>query len=833
MKLHPFLKGRYIIRSTGPEDATIAYVGEQPGVTEVRENRPFAGPAGEELTRDCKMAGTARTEVYITNVIKDLSHPLKYYINIPPKATQGVVISEEGKGYIEALAFELEQVRPNVVVCIGAAATFALTSRRGIYKWRGSVLESTLIPNLKCIPTLHPATVIPPKNVFLNRYLIASDLKRAKAESYTPAIRYETRVKMIEPNFYESKQFLLDCIDRGRGGRIIDIDIEVVNEELSCISFSYDPYKGISIPFYGPNGDYFTIDQEAEIMLLIAQIYEDPLIIVSGQNHIFDLTYNLGKYGIRLRGEVHDTMIAQKITYPDFKADLGSITTMHTDIPYYKDEGKKWMKVGGPWKQFWEYSALDSIATAAARPRQLEDLVTQDNMETYDRQRKIIQPLLYMQQRGIKVDVQGMSEERNKTEKVIEETAKKLNQVVGFSLNYNSPKQVGAYFYGQLGIKPYKDRKTGKSTCNEDALKRIAKGTATRKAYPEAKIILDLRGLAKRGSTYLDIGKVDRDGRYRSSYNPVGAKTGRLSSSKTIFGTGGNQQNWPHDLLRFLSFDSGYVGYSIDLSQVENRIVAYVGRIIEMIEAFETGKDVHRLTASLMLGKPYNEISDEDGSSSIGNGRQSERYWGKKTNHELNYDMGYKSFALEYEILEGEAKWLHSQYHSCYPGVRGNYHAEIRSSLFTNRTLTNLMGRKRIFLGDLEGQTSNKTFKEAYAQVPQSTCADIINERGLNYIYYNQDLFAPVELLTQVHDSIVFQIPKSTPLIEHARILRLIKNSLETPLVYHERSFVVPADIAVGKNLCKEEQTEIKAKDFPSTDEELAKRLEEIACPTT
>jgi len=65
-----------------------------------------------------------------------------------------------------------------------------------------------------------------------------------------------------------------------------------------------------------------------------------------------------------------------------------------------------------------------------------------------------------------------------------------------------------------------------------------------------------------------DIGKVDKDGRYRSSYKPVGAETGRLSSGKTIFGTGGNQQNWPHDLLRFFLFDEGYLGYSIDLSQI-------------------------------------------------------------------------------------------------------------------------------------------------------------------------------------------------------------------------------------------------------------------------
>lgn len=829
--MHPFLKSRPIIRPSGPNNALIAIVGEQPGLNEVREGKPFVGAAGQELDRDLKMAGITRAECYLTNLIKDLAHPLKYYINIPSKANQSVVISEEGEGYIDALKWEIEQLKPNIVICVGANSTYALTSRRGVYKWRGSIIESTLIPGLKCIPTLHPATVVPPKNIFLNRYLIASDLRKAKAESFSPEIRYENRIKAIEPTFYEAKGFLLTCLSKGINGSIIDGDIEVVNEELSCISFAYSPHYSMSIPFSGPAGDYFTVDQEAELMLLIAQLYEDSRITLRGQNHIFDANFLLSKYGIMFSGELHDTMIAQKIAYPDFKADLGFITTAHTDVPYYKDDGKKWLKVGGSWEQWWTYSCLDSLITADAGPKQLIELEQQGNTETYNRQRKIVEPLLYMQERGIKVDVEGMKNARAETDKKIEEVSEELNELVGYDLNYNSPKQVMEYFYEQLGIKPYKKRNSKgeyKPTSNDDALKRIAKGTTTRRAYKEAQLILNLRGLVKRGSTYLEIGKVDRDGRYRSAYKPVGAKTGRLASGETIFDTGGNQQNWPHDLLRYLTFDEGYIGYSIDLSQVENRIVAYVGRILEMIEAFETGKDVHRLTASLIFSKPYDEISDEDGSSAIGNGRQSERYWGKKTNHELNYDMGYKSFALEYEILEGEAKWVTGKYHSAYPGVRSNYHQGIRQQLFKDRTLTNLMGRKRLFLGDIEGPGQGKTFKEAYAQIPQSTCADVINERGVEYIYYNPELFGPVELLTQVHDSVVFQIPLSIPWLQHAEMITLIKKSLETPLSYHGREFVVPADVAIGMNLCKEDQKEIKAKDFPTNTQDLADEIQRI-----
>jgi DNA polymerase-1 len=328
---------------------------------------------------------------------------------------------------------------------------------------------------------------------------------------------------------------------------------------------------------------------------------------------------------------------------------------------------------------------------------------------------------------------------------------------------------------------------------------------------------------------------VDDDGRYRSSYKPVGAETGRLSSGETIFGTGGNQQNWPHDLLRFFLFDEGYLGYSFDLSQIENRIVAYVGGVIEQIRAFKEGIDLHRLTAAVILGKPYDQISSVDGSSSLGDCRQSERYWGKKGNHATNYDVGYKTFALKNEMSETDAKFIIEKIHRGYPQIRKGYHVKIQQMLKTNRMVTNLFGRNRLFLGPIIAsypsvpQTAcTATYREAYAHLPQSTCADKINEQGLEYIYYNQDLFKPIELLAQIHDSVVFQIPLSIPWNEHARMLNLIKQSLETPLNWGVTEINTPCDLSIGLNMCKEDMTELKSKDIPSNENQLASKLKEV-----
>jgi len=344
----------------------------------------------------------------------------------------------------------------------------------------------------------------------------------------------------------------------------------------------------------------------------------------------------------------------------------------------------------------------------------------------------------------------------------------------------------------------------------------------SRKGFKEASIILEIRGLGKLESNYLNVKKVDRDGRIRCSYNPVGTRYSRISSSENIFGTGTNMQNWPHEMLKYLLADDGYVGYFPDLNQAENRIAAYIGRVTQLIEAFERGDDVHRLTASLIFGVPYDEVSDEPGSCPISRGRFSQRHWGKKLNHALNYGLRYKGFALRYELPETEAKWLIERLHACYPGVRESYHSMIRDQLARDRTLTNLFGRKTRFFGKWD----DNLFREAYSCIPQGTAGDKINEQGINYIYYNQDDFGPIELLIQIHDSIGFQIPLSFPWLDHARMLKKIKDSLETPLVWRDREFVVPVDLTIGKNLCKEEGVEIKSKDFPSSVEELAKRLE-------
>jgi uracil-DNA glycosylase family 4 len=813
------MQSRTFVPASGSKDARLVIVAEQPGKYELMRRTPFVGPAGELLNECLHVAGIARSECYLTNVIKDLDAPLSAYIHL--RRTDALWLGR-GKYYEQLLREELALTSANVIVAMGNVALSTLCSRVGITSWRGSVLESTLLPGRKIVPTIHPATYTQEKlrknpSAYLNKYLITHDLKRALAESEYPEIRRLDRRIITQPKYAQVMQFLKECKEWCANDHVLAYDIEITHDtqELSCISFALGAQYAMSIPFEGPQGDYFTAEQEAYIMLAIERLMSNPTYVKLAQNGIFDSHFLLRKYGIRTYN-LHDTMIAQKILYPEFRVRLEFSTSMWTDIPYYKADGKLWISGKGTWDKGWIYNALDSLACADMFPKQLKELEEHGNSATYERQRRLVQPLTFMMERGILIDTAGMRQAYEEHEVRIDLLQERLNSVAGRELNYNSPKQLREYFYETKGLSPY--FKDGSPTVDEDALKRISF-----KGFKEAQLILELRRLNKRRSTYLDTSKVDKDGRMRCAYNPVGTKFSRISSSENIFGTGMNLQNVPHDILSYFIADKGYVIYELDKSQIENRIVAYVGNITPMIKAFEANADVHTLTAALIFGKHYNAISREPGSSKLGDGKHSERDFGKIANHALNYALGYRSFAMHYEIPEYQAKYIHGAYHAAYPQLANGYWEYVKQELLRDRTLTNLLGRRVRFLG----QWGEALFKEAYSCIPQGTCGDLVNEYGIEYVYYNDDpRFKYVELLTQIHDSIAFQVPLALPLIEHARILISIKRSLDLPMHFGSHEFVIPTDLIVNTNLNKDTGVEIKGSKFSEDPPTLTKQLE-------
>lgn len=776
----------YAPYAEGSFDAPVVLVGEAPGAQEEAQNRPFVGASGQLLTTLMRTAGLVREQCRLENVFqfRPPNNDIKPFIGLSRKEPQ---LSPQYLMARDKLAIRLEASKANVIVAVGDIALWTLTGMKQITKRRGSILPSSLLPGRKVIPIIHPAAAL---RQYIFSYTIVHDLRLAVKQSAFPDIRLRERNFILSPSYLECLQYIRECVE---SEKIIAVDIEVANNEVSHIALAKSPSDAICIPFVEGFKDYFNPDQEASILKALAVLLEKEDVVKIGQNIVFDSTFLFRRYGIRVN-PVEDTMIGFAILYPDFPKGLDFITAAYCGgEPYYKDEGKIWRKNPfGSEEDFRRYNAMDAAVCYEAWLCIKRDLNKKENYGTYEHQRQLIEPLVYMQDRGIRMDEGALQAASEESSKVIEEETAAFREIVGYEINPNSPKQLKEYFYEILNLKPY--LKNGSPTTDDTAMKRLV-----RKGVPGAEQVRNIRTFTKLKGTYFDV-KLDDDGRLRCSFNPVGTKQGRISSSKTIEGLGGNLQNQPPQMKKLMVADPGMIMVSVDLSQAENRVVAYVANEQQMIEAFETGVDVHSLTAALIFRVPVEKVSDEPGSCSVGGGKFSQRFWGKKANHGLNYGQTFSGFALINEISDAEARIMVESYHRVYPGIR-RWHAVIRDSINRDRTLTNCVGRKRTFLD----RWGDELFKAAYSFIPQSTVADILNQRGVVYVYENAGYpygqFKCVDLLNQVHDSLVFQYPIHEGLKGLAYVLGRIKESLEAPVKWGTRTFSIPVEIMVGFNL--------------------------------
>ena len=499
---------------------------------------------------------------------------------------------------------------PNVLILLGEIPIQALTELKSVTKIRGSIIPANkLSPAIKCIPTISPKVAL---RQYLYRYYIQSDCKKALEQSDFPDIEYPKRDLLVSPTFQE----VMDFLKLAKQAPQLSVDIETARNEVSCIGIATTPYHCMSIPFY----DYWTEDEELEIWLQLDDILGDPNIEKVFQNGMFDMYFLLVRNRIITRGYIHDTMIKHHINYPDFPKGLAFLTSIYTNEPYYKDDGKQWfqdIKAGtnGDINQFFVYNAKDAAVTMEVNDLVSAELVKYGNKDTYELSRRLINPLLYMQMRGIRVDLESLSSCKDEANKSLIEAQKKLDEIVGYPLNVNSPKACIHYFYHVKGYAPItkktKDPKTGERkisiTADDKAMKRLIKKYNSE----EARLVQTIRSLRKMISTYFEL-TLDKDNRLRCSYNIAGTNTGRLSSSETCFGTGQNLQNLPKAFRIFLCADEGYICGEIDLSQAEWVATAYICGDANMIKAVEERLDAHIHTANLMFGIPKELIKEEN-----------------------------------------------------------------------------------------------------------------------------------------------------------------------------------------------------------------------------
>lgn len=735
-------------------------VGEFPHEQDLLKGAPFIGGAGYELTKMLTEAGTFRESCFLTMVCRDRA---------PGGRTEGLVaedtksitsrhVMHNGKWVLpqvmeglELLKAEILRCKPNVVVPMGNLALWALTGQWGVTNWRSSVMESTLVPGVKVVPTLNPSMV----NVAWSlRPMVVHDLKRAARQSKFPeVIRTEYRL-VIRPNYETAVAKLTQLLHMAETALStgtpfkIGADIETRAGHISCIAFAWSKTEAICIPLMcvepGKESGYWSLEEESHLVWLMCQLMEQMHTI--GQNWNYDATY-IHRFWKHIAPHITDTMIQQHSCFSNMEKSLAFLSSMYCeDHLYWKDDRTNW--VTGPKgegeDQYWVYNCTDAVRTLAIN-EVLDSVVKSLGMTEVNRFQQHLRYLaLKAMNKGFLID---QEERLLYSHNMLDEVATRTNfitNVVGHELNIQSPVQMQAFFYGEMAMTPVVSKKTKNPTTDDEALQILAMREPI--LAPMCRKIAELRTLKVLHSTFILAG-TDSDGRMRTSFNVAGTDTYRFASKKNSFGGGCNFENVPKggetedgldvpNIRKIFRPDPGFTIFDTDLDSADLRIVTWESNCQWMKEQFREGR------------KPYVEIMKEYyHDQSITKHHKSYPMF-KALCHGTNYLGTAAGIAPRIGLLVHETERIQKWYYGLCPEIR-DWQDEIKKQVEKRRFVQNAFGYKMFVFDRIQGTI----FNQAVAWIPQSTVACLINR-----VWDNIDRNLPeVQVLNQVHDSLVGQ----------------------------------------------------------------------------
>ena len=363
----------------------------------------------------------------------------------------------------------------------------------------------------------------------------------------------------------------------------------------------------------------------------------------------------------------------------------------------------------------------------------------------YEVEMPLVFVLYDMEKEGICIDAGALKEYGTQLSGSIIELEKKIHEAAGEDFNINSPKQLGVILFEKLGLPNGKKTKTGYST-SADVLEKLAG------EYPIVKDILEYRQLSKLKSTYADgLGNcIGADGKIHTSFNQTITATGRLSSTEP------NLQNIPirielGRLIRkvFLPMP-GNVFVDSDYSQIELRILAHMSGDEKLIEAYNSGQDIHSTTASQVFHVPFEEVTPLL------------RRNAKAVNFGIVYGISAFGLSQDLDISRKEAQEYIDRYFETYPKIKEFIDKTVEDAKAEGKTTT-IYGRIRPIPELASSNFMQRQFGERVAMnAPiQGTAADIIkiamirvHDRLIREGYASR-------LILQVHDELLIETKES------------------------------------------------------------------------
>ena len=558
--------------------------------------------------------------------------------------------------------------------------------------------------------------------------------------------------------------------------------LDTLEAELVGLAISYKEKSAFYIPF--PEDRSLTQSR----LELLRPALENPATEKIGQNIKYDMEV-LKNYDIEIQGPLFDTMIAHYLLQPDRRHNLNELAENYLSYKMVSiesligEKGKNQRNMRQVSAEvIREYAGEDADITFQLKNIFEKDLDKHELMSVFrDVEMPLISVLADMERTGIKMEVgslKGFAEDLRTDILALE---KDISDIVGFSFNIGSPKQLGDVLFDHLKIDPMaKKTKSGQYSTGEEVLVKLAS------RHPIIEKILEFRGLKKLLNTYVEaLPELVKPstGKIHTSFNQAVAATGRLSSMNP------NLQNIPirgargRELRKaFVPSEKGSIFLSADYSQVELRLMAHMSGDENMKAAFIRNEDIHAATAALINGVSLDKVSKEM------------RNQAKTANFGIIYGISSFGLSQRLNIPRREAKALIDGYFRSYPKIKDFMDGNIQKAR-DNGYVSTIMGRRR-YLKDIHSQNSivrGNAERNAINAPVQGSAADLIKVAMIRIFKRFREENLKAKMLIQVHDELNFEVPED----ELNTVRNIVRYEMEN--AFH---IDVPllVDMGVGQN---------------------------------
>ena len=413
---------------------------------------------------------------------------------------------------------------------------------------------------------------------------------------------------------------------------------------------------------------------------------------------------------------------------------------------------------------FMKFTALSALIPLLSKDKIIEELKKTGQFNLFkDLEMPLIYSLNRMEKEGILIEREELTEYGVVLGEKIKVLEKEIYEGVGEEFNINSPKQLGEILFGKMQIPGGKKTKTGYST-SADILEKLAPD------YPVINKILEYRQLTKLKSTYADglVNYIANDGRIHGTFNQTITATGRISSTEP------NLQNIPIRMEMGKAFrkvfvpKEGFKFIDADYSQIELRLLAHMSEDENLIEAYKTAQDIHKITASKVFNTPLDEVTPLQRSNA------------KAVNFGIVYGISSFGLSQDLSISKKEANEYIEQYFKTYPKIKEFLDNTVKNAKDVGY-VTTLLGRRRPIPELSSSNFMQRSFGERIAMNSpiQGTAADIIKMAMINVDreLINRNLESKIVL--QVHDELLIEAKEDEIEIVKEILIKQMKNVLK------------------------------------------------------